>query len=258
MKDRVALVTGGGNGIGRATALAFAARGAKVVVCDLDEQGGEATQELILEQGGKALFYQADVSKSEEVDSLVAKTVEAFGRLDYAHNNAGIIASKLCKVDEYAEDEWHRMIAVNLTGVWLCMKHELAQMIKQGEGGAIVNTSSMAGLMPIAGSSPYVAAKHGVIGITKAAALEYAAADIRINAVCPGYIETPMLSQLISKNKEARGVAQLLNRIPLKRLGQPEDIAESVLWLCSDAASYLTGHALQVDAGMVAQGMGPA
>lgn len=243
------LVTGGASGIGRATCVAFAAGGANVVVADWDEKGGKATVRQIRTAGGEAFFIRTDVADGGAVESLVKKTVKRHGRLDCAFNNAGI-GGKLGLMADYDEADWHRVIAVNLTGVWLCMKHELQQMLKQG-GGAIVNTASIAGLVGLTHVPAYCAAKHGVVGLTRAAALENAKRNIRVNAVCPGGVRTPMLEEA------AAGKPQFLDAMaaqePVGRLAEPEEIASAVLWLCSDAASFVTGHALAVDGGWVAR-----
>ena len=245
----VALVTGAGSGIGRASALAFARQGARVVVSDVDASGGAQTAHLITDLGGDARFIPADVSQPAAVESLVAETVRAYGRLDYAHNNAGIAdggASPLACPEELFD----RVIAVNLKGVWLCMRQEVPRMLEQGRG-AIVNTASIMGLVSYPGAGAYVASKHGVIGLTKSFALAYAAQGIRVNAVCPGYIDTPMVRGAMTRdpNMEQRAVA----RHPIGRLGTADEIAEAVTWLCSDAASFVTGHALIADGGYTAQ-----
>jgi NAD(P)-dependent dehydrogenase (short-subunit alcohol dehydrogenase family) len=249
-EGKVALVTGGASGIGRATALVFAKQGAKVVVADVSTQGGEETVRMIEDAGGEALFVKTDVSRTHDVEAMVSKTVETYGRLDHAFNNAGIEGAQ-APTAEYPKEAWDRVISINLTGVWLCMKYEIQQMLKQ-EGGTIVNMSSILGKVGFANSPAYEASKHGVIGLTKAAALEYATAGIRVNAVCPGFIETPMLERAgILADPELR--EQIVNLHPVKRLGTPEEVAKAVLWLCSDAASFVTGHALLVDGGYVAQ-----
>ncbi|MGE0822634.1 MAG: SDR family oxidoreductase [Candidatus Binatia bacterium] len=246
---KVALVTGGSSGIGRAAALAFAREGAKVVVADVSVEGGEETARLVIEGGGEAAFAKADVAHAADVEALIAKVVSTYGRLDCAFNNAGIEGPGAPTVD-YSDEGWDKVIAVNLKGVWLCMKYEIPQMLKQG-GGAIVNTSSSAGLVGFRGGSAYVASKHGVIGLTKTAALEYAKAGVRVNAVCPGAIDTPMMGR-ITGHKEHRA-ARMAEAEPVKRMGTPAEIAEAVVWLCSDAASFVTGHAMAVDGGLTAQ-----
>ena len=253
--EKVALVTGAGLGIGRATAIAFAAQGTKVVVADLSEEDGRDTVAQIGDEGGEALFVHTDVSDSNSVQSLVATTVSTYGRLDFAHNNAGVATRQLIDTANYPEDEWDRMIAVNLTGVWLCMKHQVPVMRKQGNG-VIVNTSSLAGLSAMPNASAYTASKFGVIGITKAAALEYAEAGIRVNAICPGYVLTPMVEEVMERNKEVRAEETLLDCIPIGRMGEPAEIAAAVMWLCSEEAAFITGHALPVDGGMHANWAG--
>jgi NAD(P)-dependent dehydrogenase (short-subunit alcohol dehydrogenase family) len=249
---RVSIVTGGGSGIGRATALAFGAEGSKVVVADIVPEMGQETVRLIKEKGGEATFVKADVSRSEDVAELVSKTVRTYGRLDFAFNNAGIEGA-LATVADYPEEAWNKVLSINLTGVFLCMKHEIPAMLKAG-GGAIVNTASILGLVSFATSAAYTSAKHGVIGLTKTAALEYATQGIRVNAVCPGFIETPMVMDrglVAAKNKDVYD--QIANAHPVKRLGKPEEIAQAVLWLCSDQASFVTGIALPVDGAYTAQ-----
>ena len=246
---RVALVTGGSSGIGRASALAFAKEGAQVMVSDIMAEAGQETAELITKAGGTASFTRANVSKASDVETLIATCVETYGRLDCAHNNAGIEGPGSPTVD-YDEDSWDRVIAINLTGVWLCMKYQIPEMLKHGDG-AIVNTSSAAGLLGFRGGSAYVASKHGVVGLTKTAALEYAKAGVRVNAVCPGAIDTPMMGR-ITGHKPHRA-ERMASSEPIGRMGSPEEIAEAVVWLCSDAASFVTGHAMSVDGGLVAQ-----
>jgi len=249
LAGKVALVTGGSSGIGRASCLAFAREGAQVLVSDVVAKAGQETVELITKAGGTASFTAADVSKASEVEALIATCVETYGRLDCAHNNAGIEGPGASTVD-YDEDSWDRVIAINLTGVWLCMKYQIPEMLKHG-GGAIVNTSSAAGLLGFRGGSAYVASKHGVLGLTKTAALEYAKAGVRVNAVCPGAIDTPMMGR-ITDHKPHRA-ERMASSEPVGRMGSPEEIAEAVVWLCSDAASFVTGHAMSVDGGLVAQ-----
>ena len=256
MKGKVVLVTGGSSGIGRASALAFAREGAKVVVnANMNIEGGEETVRLIKESGGDAIFVKADASKVAEVDTMIQKTVKAYGRLDCAFNNAGVVdvpttsAFIPTKTADYTEKEWDYVINVNLKGVWLCMKYEIIQMLKQG-GGAIVNNSSFLGLLGIPGGPAYVASKHGVIGLTKSAALEYAKEGIRVNAVCPGWISTPITDRTLN-DPEVK--AMIIGMEPIGRMGKPEEVAEAVVWLCSDAASFVTGHSMVVDGGLVAQ-----
>jgi NAD(P)-dependent dehydrogenase (short-subunit alcohol dehydrogenase family) len=246
---KVAVVTGGGSGIGRATSLAFAREGAKVVVSDVVVAGGEETVQMIKAAGGQAVFVKADVSKAADVEALIKQTVATYGRLDCAFNNAGI-AGQPAPTAESSEENWHRTIAINLTGVWLCMKAELMQMLKQG-GGAIVNTASTMGLVAMPGASAYIASKHGVNGLTKTAALEYAKQGIRVNAVCPGVINTPLVEQVMRDNSQMAETMVAVH--PVGRLGKPEEIAEAVVWLCSDAASFVTGLPMVVDGGWTAQ-----
>ena len=248
---KVALVTGGGSGIGRASSLTYAIRGAKVVVVDVDVEGGEETVQMIKEAGGEAALVPADVSSGAETQRMVDQAVDVYGRLDCAFNNAGVGGGRGRSLTaDYSEEDWDRVIGINLKGVWLCMKAEIPQMLKQG-GGAIVNTASIAGLVGLRGTCAYVAAKHGVTGLTKAAALEYAGMGIRVNAVCPGYIHTPLTQPLFDRNEGMED--QVISRHPLGRLGEPQEIAEAVMWLSSDAASFVTGHNLTVDGGYVAQ-----
>ena len=248
LDGKVALVTGAASGIGRATALTFAREGAKLVIADMNEDGGQQTVHMITENGGEATFVQVDVSNATEVQTMISKAVDTYGRLDCAHNNAGVGGNRTTLTD-CSEDDWHRIISINLTGVWLCMKYEIPEMLKNG-GGAIVNTASIMGL--VAGSSPaYAASKHGVVGLTKSAALAYAQSGVRVNAVCPGFIRTPMVEEAPWYNEESE--ADLIGRHPIGRLGKPDDIAETVVWLCSDAASFVTGHAMPVDGGYVAK-----
>jgi NAD(P)-dependent dehydrogenase (short-subunit alcohol dehydrogenase family) len=246
MSGKVALVTGAGSGIGRAIALRFAKEGAKVVVADIVVEGGQATVEMIHKAGGEAFFVKVDVSKSAEVAGMVAETVEKYGRLDYAANNAGIDGG-MAPTADYPEDSFDRVISINLKGVWLGMKYEIPAMLKQG-GGAIVNTSSVAGLIAVPNLIAYTASKHAVVGMTKATALEYAKMGIRVNAVCPGLIRTPMIEE---GAKEV--IAAYTAMEPIGRLGRPEEIAAAVIWLCSDEASYVTGLPMAVDGAMIAQ-----
>jgi NAD(P)-dependent dehydrogenase (short-subunit alcohol dehydrogenase family) len=249
---KVALVTGASAGIGRATALAFAEQGAKVVVADIAVEGGEETVRQINGVGGEAIFVKADMLQTSEIEALVRTTVETYGRLDYAHNNAGIEGALTTTVD-YPEDIWNRVLAINLTSVWLCMKYEIPEMLKQG-GGAIVNTASILGLVGYVTTPAYTASKHGVVGLTKVAAMEYATQGIRVNAVCPGWIETPMVMERgVTAGTNREVYQQLADMHPVKRLGKPEEIAQAVIWLCSDAASFVTGHAMAVDGGYTVQ-----
>ena len=249
LDGKVALITGAGSGIGRASALAFAREGAKVAAADIVVEGGEETVRMVKEAGGEAFFIKVDVSNAADVEAMVNAVVDTYGRIDCAYNNAGI-EGRLASTDEYPEDMFDKVIDINLTGVWLCMKYELPHMLKQG-GGAIVNTASGAGLIGVAGMSAYVASKHGVVGLTKTAALEYAKSGIRVNAVCPGVIQTPMMER-ITADQPQLGEAVVAAE-PVGRAGKPEEIAESVVWLSSDAASFVTGHAMSVDGGYVAQ-----
>lgn len=250
LEGKVVLVTGAGSGIGRATALACVREGAKVVAADVQVAGGEATVAQIKQAGGEATFVPADVSRATAVEALIVKVVATYGRIDCAHNNAGIEGAMAMTAD-YPEDDWDRVIGVNLKGVWLCMKYELPHMLRQGSG-AIVNTSSLAGLVGARRMSAYVASKHGVAGLTKTAALEYATSGIRINAVCPGIIRTPMVERaFLSRHADLED--RLASAEPIGRLGTPEEVAEAVVWLCSDAASFVTGHTLSVDGGIYAQ-----
>ncbi len=247
MKGKVALVTGGGSGIGKATAILFAEEGARVVVADIVPAGGEDTVRSIKENGGEAIFVKTDVTRSTEVSALVDKAVGAFGRLDCAFNNSGI-TGKGGPIADASEESWDHVINTNLKGIWLCLKYELKYMAGHG-GGAIVNTSSIGGVLGFAGNASYIASKHAIIGLTKAAMLEYARFNIRVNAVCPGTIRTPLTEPMMARNPESLNNMQ--KRIPIGRVGMPEDIAKVVVWLCSDAAGYVGGHALVADGGYV-------
>jgi NAD(P)-dependent dehydrogenase (short-subunit alcohol dehydrogenase family) len=250
LDGKVAIITGAGSGIGRATSLIFAREGAKLLLADVQEDGGNETVKMVAAAGGNAIFTKVDVSKWADVEAMVAKAVATYGRLDCAFNNAGI-DGKGGRTHECTEENWARVMSINLTGVWLCLKAEISQMLKQGDGGAIVNTSSDAGLIGVSGLPAYVAAKHGVAGLTKAAAIEYGRHKIRVNAVCPGPIRTPMLGRLLSSKPENEN--KMARAEPLKRLGEPSEIGEAVAWLCSDRASYVHGLPMPVDGGFMAQ-----
>jgi NAD(P)-dependent dehydrogenase (short-subunit alcohol dehydrogenase family) len=244
VNERAGLVTGAGSGIGRATAVALAGPGTYVAVADVDEAGGLETVELVRAAGGEADFVRCDVSSEADVAALVAHVVERAGRLDFAHNNAGVPA-RGHRVDTLPVEEWDRIIGVNLKGVWLCLKHELQVMRPQGSG-AIVNTSSSVGFMASHDSSPYNTSKHGVMGLTKEAAIENAALGIRVNAVCPGFVATPMAAGIPPDEMQRRTRA----RVPAQRVCSPEEVASAVVWLLSDGASYITGEGLVIDGGL--------
>jgi NAD(P)-dependent dehydrogenase (short-subunit alcohol dehydrogenase family) len=248
LEGKVGLVTGGTSGIGRETALLFAKQGVKVVVAGRREREGEATIELIRATGSDGLFVRADVSKASEVDTLIQRVVERFGRLDVAFNNAGI-EGVWVPIVRQSEEDWDRTIDINLKGVWLSLKYELRQMLKQVGGGAIVNMASITGLVGSAGAAAYCASKHGVIGLTKAAALENARSGIRINAVCPAAIETPMSQRIFGRPAVHKYVVSCH---PIGRFGRPAEIAEAVVWLCSDRASFITGQSFVLDGGFLA------
>ena len=247
--DKAALVTGGASGIGRAAALSFAHGGARVVVADVDQAGGEETVCLVKAEGGEAVFVKTDVRAAVDVEAMVAATLQSFGRLDIAFNNAGVLGSGSAMID-FTEDDWDDVMGINLKGVWLCMKHEIPAMIQAG-GGAIVNTSSIAGLVGSQHSPAYAASKHGVVGLTKTAALQYAPHGIRVNCVCPAAVYSPMLETLVTRNPQVGD--RLLASQPNGRFASPEEVAAVVTWLCSDAASFVTGAALPVDGGYTAQ-----
>lgn len=249
LEGKVALVTGGSSGIGRAAALAFARAGAKVVIGNRRLAEGEETVRLVWDAGGEATLVKTDVTRAAEVEALVSKTVDAYGRLDCAFNNSGT-TGVMARTAECTEENWDHVLTLNLKGVWLCMKYELLQMLKQG-GGAIVNNASVAGMVGLRGGPAYSASKGGVIQLTRTAALEYAKKGIRVNAVCPGYVLTDMTEGHLKTNPEFE--AQIKKYQPLGRLGTAEEVAEAVVWLCSDAASFVTGHPLVIDGGSVAQ-----
>lgn len=248
-ENKVALVTGGSFGIGQATAIAFAQRGAQVIIADCIEDNECGTLKAIESFGGRAIFISCDVSQNTQVKSLMEQINNVYGRLDFAFNNAGIEGisgtTQLC-----TEENWDKTIDVNLKGIWLCMKYEIEQMLKYG-GGAIVNCASIAGLVGFQGLPAYVASKHGVIGLTKTAALEFAKQNIRVNAVCPGVIKTAMIDRFTGKNKEVE--KQFESMEPVGRMGKPEEVANAVMFLCSEASSFITGDALAVDGGWIAQ-----
>lgn len=242
---KVALVTGASSGIGLATARAFAEAGANVVLSDVNAEGGEVVAQEIRSTGGEATFIQADVSQATDVAQLIATAVDRYGQLNYAHNNAGILGG-VAQLADVSEEEFDRLISVNLKGVWLCLKEEILQMQRQGGGGAIVNTASIAGIRGSGWIPIYSASKHGVVGLTRSAAVAYAADGIRVNAICPGYVDTTMVTN--TPILQARAA----ERTPMGRLATPDEIAAAVLWLCSDASSYVTGDAMVLDGGVTA------
>ena len=249
LDGKVALVTGGASGIGRATAVAMAREGARVAVSDLSSDGIEATVALINAAGGQSVGIRGDVTEEADVANMVARTVAAFGRIDCAFNNAGVGSRGVGapagqRTHELSQASVAKMFSINLMGVFLCLKYEIAQMLAQGGGGAIVNTSSIAGLIGLPTAAHYVAAKHGVVGLTRTAAIEYAKDGIRVNCVNPGYIQTPMTKETMEERFD-----EIMAKVPVGRLGQPENIAEAVVWMCSDRASFMTGAAHVVDGG---------
>src|SRR5438093_76799 len=248
-ENKVALVTGAGSGMGLAAAQAFAAEGAAVALVDINEEAARTAAGRIVAAGHRAIAIPCDVTDEGQVKAMVEQTVSAFGRLDVAFNNAGV-QSLAAETADATSEEFDRVNAINLRSVWLCMKYELLQMRQQGSG-AIVNNSSIGGLIGIPGRAIYHATKHGVIGLTKSAALEYASRGIRINAVCPGAIETPMVAEIVAKEPET--MKDITKEQPIGRLGRPEEIGSAVLWLCSDGASFVIGHALAVDGGYTAR-----
>lgn len=249
MQGKVALITGASAGIGRAAAFAFAREGAAVALADIDLQRGEATAAEVAELGVDTVFAQADVSDESSVVNAVRRAVDRFGRLDFAFNNAGIEGEQAPTAD-CTTDNWNRTIAINLTGIFLCMREEIPRMLANG-GGVIVNNSSVAGLVGFPGIPAYTASKHGILGLTRTAALEYATQGIRVNAVCPGVIDTEMITRFT--HGDAAVADQLLETEPVARLGAPGEVADAVVWLCSERASFVTGHALAVDGGFVAR-----
>lgn len=246
--NKTALVTGGASGIGRATALAFAREGAKVVVADIAEAGGQETVQMIRETPGEAIFVRSDVTKWEEVANLINTAVEAYQKVDFAVNNAGIQGAR-ARTAEYPQDVWQQVMDVNLNSVWYCMKFELDQMMEQGHG-VIVNLASVAGLVGFPSHSAYVASKHAVVGLTRTAALEYIRRGIRINAVCPCFTDTPMVQR--EAKEEPEYVQRLIERVPARRMGTPEEVAAAVVYLCSEEAGFVTGHTLVLDGGITA------
>ena len=246
LEKKIALMTGAGSGIGRASAKAFAREGATVVVSDIMVEGGKETVEMIKEAGGEAIFIKADVSNVADVEALVTKSVETYGRLDCALNNAGI-AGDVAAITDCTAENWLHVINVNLNGVWFCMKYEIPHMLKNG-GGAIVNTSSISGLHGVRNQAAYSASKHGVIGLTKSAALEYANKKIRINALCPGWTRTAMVESEKVHDQDPFFLAKYV----CDRPGTPEELAEAVVWLCSDRASFVNGNVMVIDGGRMA------
>ena len=254
LDGRIALVTGGSSGIGRATALAFADEGAKVIVAARRVQQGGETVATIRESGGEAVYIKNDVSKAAEVEAMVNKIIDTYGRLDCGFTNAGIEGIPGSAV-ECSEENWDRTISINLKGVWLCMKYEIPKML-ESKSGAIVNNASVVGLVGSAMLPAYAASKHGVVGLTKSAALGYAQLGIRVNAVCPGLVQTPMADRLfdIGTDDGLQEEIQFIEQThPIGRIGISEEVAEAVVWLCSDGASFITGQALAVDGGFVAR-----
>lgn len=248
MRDKVALITGGASGIGEASALAFARRGANVVIADIDTERGERVTRAARECGVEAEFQSCSVAEESSVAELMRYIQERFGQLDYAHNNAGI-EQRRATVADCTEENWDRTVDTNLKGIWLSMKHEIPLLAKRG--GAIVNTSSMVGLVGAPGAPAYVASKHGIIGLTRAAALELAAEGVRVNAVCPGNVRTPLVDRVL--DKEPHKEQEYVTNTPLGRIATPDEVANAVVWLCSTESSFVTGHALTVDGGVVAK-----
>lgn len=245
LQNKVALITGGGSGIGRASALRLAEEGARVMISDVNEVGGEETARLIEANGGEAAFVRCDVAQASEVEAMVKSTVQRFGGLDIALNNAGVGGAML-NADKLEEDVWDFVMNVNLKGVWLCTKYELPEMLRRG-GGSIINVASLAGLLGFRGNAVYAASKHGVIGFTKSVALEYARLGVRVNAICPGFTETPMVTNMIAEVPRMEDMTR--NSSPMRRLGRVEEIADAVLYLASDMSSFVNGHSLTLDGG---------
>jgi NAD(P)-dependent dehydrogenase (short-subunit alcohol dehydrogenase family) len=250
LSNKTILVTGGSTGIGRATSLVLASEGARIIVADIQDEEGSNTVGLVKAAGGHAEYHHVDVSEYEQVDALIKNIAQQHGRLDGAFNNAGI-EGPTAKIHDVLIEEWDRVIRVNLTGVFVCMKAEIEQLLRQEGGGSIVNTASVAGLIGIPGAASYNAAKHGVIGLTKTVALEYGSRNIRVNAVCPGFIETPMLERVSDASTKIKN--QLMNTVPMKRIAKPSEIGDTVAWLLSDKSSYVTGISVPVDGGWTSQ-----
>ncbi|MFX0557806.1 SDR family NAD(P)-dependent oxidoreductase [Maribacter sp. CXY002] len=251
-ENKICFITGAGSGIGKATALSFSREGGKVVLCDIDEKNALNTKDEVLAQGGEAMVIALDISNGAAVKKAIEQTVATYGRLDCAANIAGVAGPVSKRIHEYPEEFWHQQINVNLTGTWYCMKYQLGQMLKNG-GGNIVNLSSAAGLIAQPENAPYAASKHGVVGLTRTAAKEYATDNIRVNAICPTAIETPMIMEgrrKLAHNEDARQAA--INFQAMKRMGTPQEIADVILWLCSDRSSFITGIALAADGGAMA------
>jgi NAD(P)-dependent dehydrogenase (short-subunit alcohol dehydrogenase family) len=250
LEGKIALVTGGSTGIGRATSIVLAREGATVVIADLQDEEGANTVGMIADAGGRAEYHHVDVGDYPRVEALIAGIADRHGSLDCAFNNAGI-EGPTAKIENYSMEDWDRVIRVNLTGVFICMKCEIEQMITQDSGGSIVGTSSAAGLIGIPGAPGYNASKHGVVGLTKTVALEYGSRNIRVNAVCPGFIKTPMFDRVTDVSVKIRD--QLIKTVPMRRVAEPSEIGDAVAWLLSEHSSYVTGIALPVDGGWVAQ-----
>ena len=250
LQGKIALVTGAGTGIGSATAKLLAAKGASVLVTDFDDDAGRATADAIIDAGGDAEYMHADMSQRDDIAAMVAAAVDKWGRLDCAVNNAGIAGILGKALAEYPDDIFDQVISVNLKGVFLCMKHQIKQMLTQQSGGAIVNVASAAGLIGLPNAA-YTASKHGVVGMTKLAAIAYSKNKIRINSVCPGYVDTPAIAPALNAGEEVANALVAMH--PIGRLGESDEIAEAIAWLCSDAASFMAGHAMAVDGGLVAK-----
>ena len=250
-QDKIVLITGSGSGIGKVSAQLYAKEGASLIISDINEQGGHETVKEIKAAGGEAMFIKANVAKYEDVKSLIDQIVSTYGRLDIAVNNAGIANKRPLRTADADIEDWERVMSVNTTGVFYCMKEELKQMMKQGSG-SIINIASIAGLKGLPSSLSYVASKHAVVGMTKTAAMEYARHNIRINAVCPVFTITPMFQPDAMEQISAGLSEKLKNGVPMKRFAQPSEMAEAILWLSSEKASFITGHSLPVDGGLMA------